>query len=285
MKIISKEIFKGLYKPPKKSHKGQNGKLTIIGGSQLFHGASLWALRIASRIIDMVFYSTVKENENLTKKLKSEIYDFICVPRKELGNYIGESDAVLIGCGMEREENTFKITQHLLAKFPHKKWIIDAGSLQMMDPEWLKNLSNVIITPHMEEFKQLFKLKVQSEKLKITVKSSKLKKSTISNLVSEKAKEFGCIIVLKGPTDIICSPTSCLINQTGNEGMTKGGTGDVLAGLIAGLACKNNLFLAACAGTYINGLSGDSLYKKVGPYFNATDLCEEIPIVMGKLIK
>ena len=287
MKIISKEIFKGLYKPPKKSHKGQNGKLTIIGGSQLFHGASLWALRIASRIIDMVFYSTVKENENLTKKLKSEIYDFICVPRKELGNYIGESDAVLIGCGMEREENTFKITQHLLAKFPHKKWIIDAGSLQMMDPEWLKNLSNVIITPHKKEFCQLFKTKIKNPVYlsHCTTQGAGCRPLENRVLIQQKAKEYGCTIVLKGPTDIICSPTSCLINQTGNEGMTKGGTGDVLAGLIAGLACKNNLFLAACAGTYINGLSGDSLYKKVGPYFNATDLCEEIPIVMGKLIK
>jgi len=67
--------------------------------------------------------------------------------------------------------------------------------------------------------------------------------------------------------------------------MTKGGTGDVLAGLIAGLACKNDLFLAASVGAYINGLAGDTLYKKVGPYFNASDLCEEIPMIMEKVNK
>ena len=66
--------------------------------------------------------------------------------------------------------------------------------------------------------------------------------------------------------------------------MTKGGTGDVLAGLIASLACKNDLYLAAKCGSYINKKAGESLYKKQGIYFNATDLVGEIPQVMGKLI-
>ena len=142
----------------------------------------------------------------------------------------------------------------------------------MMDVNWLKKLSNVIITPHMREFKRLFEIEIKDPVL-------------CKDRVFTKAKEYNCTIVLKGPTDIICSPTNCLINQTGNEGMTKGGTGDVLAGLIAGLACKNDLFLASCAGVYINGLAGDELYKRVGPYFNASDLCEEIPMVMGKLMR
>jgi NAD(P)H-hydrate epimerase len=65
--------------------------------------------------------------------------------------------------------------------------------------------------------------------------------------------------------------------------MTKGGTGDVLAGLIAALACKNDSFLATIAGSYINKKAGDSLYQKVGPFFNATDLANEIPVVINKL--
>ena len=74
------------------------------------------------------------------------------------------------------------------------------------------------------------------------------------------------------------------MNKTGNEGMTKGGTGDVLAGLIAALYCKNDVFLAASCGTYLNGLAGDELYERVGPYFNASDLVREIPRVMKKVI-
>ena len=301
MKETTKDLLKNLYRPPKHSHKGQNGKLTIIGGSRLFHGASLWALKTASRIVDMVFYATVPENEELTKKLKSEIYDFICVPRGEIESYIKESDAILIGPGMTRDDNvklqmknaklqlkiqnlterdwqknTFKITQHLLAKFPQKKWIIDAGGLQVMEAEWLKKLDNVIITPHFKEFCQLFKIQNPKQYQNSNEQSSK----QLFKFVSEKAEEYRVAIVLKGPIDIICSPKKCLVNKTGNEGMTKGGTGDVLAGLIAALACKNDLFLAAAAGVYINGLAADRLYKKVGPYFNASGLCDEIPKVM-----
>lgn len=285
MKKIDEEIFKQLYIPAKDSHKGQNGKLTIIGGSKLFHGASLWALKTASRIADMVFYSTVKENEELTKKLKSEIYDFICVPRDKVEEYIAQSDALLIGPGLVRGSKTYtgtnetgeqtkKLTKRLLDKFPDKKWIIDAGSLQVMEARWLKKLSQVIITPHSKEFINLFNLKTKP-----------LSINQWKDLVSQKAKEYSCLIVLKGPTDIICSPQKCNYNTTGNKGMTKGGTGDVLAGLIAALACKNDLFLAASAGVYLNGLAGDELYKKAGSYFNASDLCEQIPKTLNKLVK
>ena len=70
MNKINSRIIKKLCKPFKQSHKGQNGRLTIIGGSKLFHGASLWALKVASRIIDMVFYASVKENKPLAEELK-----------------------------------------------------------------------------------------------------------------------------------------------------------------------------------------------------------------------
>jgi NAD(P)H-hydrate epimerase len=259
---INREDLKKLYKPPKDSHKGQNGKLTIIGGSQLFHGASLWALKIASRIVDMVYYSSILENNKIAEKLKSEIYDFICVPRGEVESYIKESDAVLMGPGMTRDEETKKTTQRLLSAFPNKKWILDAGSLQMMEADWLKKLSRVIITPHKKEFISLFGSEFETKDL------------------GTLAKEYGCVIVLKGPIDYICSPAKCVRNPTGNEGMTKGGTGDVLAGLIAALACKNELFLSAGAGVYINGLAGDQLYKKVGPFYNASDLCDEVPKIL-----
>lgn len=267
MKVITQENLKDLYKPPKNSHKGQNGKLTIIGGSHLFHGASLWALKIASRIVDMVYYSSIPENNQIAQKLKSEIYDFICVPRKQVGDYIEESDAVLLGPGLMREKETTTLTKKLLFQFPHKKWVIDAGSLQMMEAEWLKKLPQVIITPHQKEFQRLFNLRRGAVPAPAAM-----------------AKQYGCIIVLKGPTDIICSPTECVINTTGNQGMTKGGTGDCLAGLIAALACKNDLFLASAAGTFINGYAGDQLYQKVGPYFNASDLCDQIPKTMKTLL-
>jgi len=248
---------KALYKPPPDSHKGQNGRLLIVGGSHLFHAASLWALKVASRIVDLVFYSSVPENNAIVQKAKKEFRDGIVVRREDVEDYVKEADCVLIGPGLERVKETKELTEKLMGKFPNKKWVIDAGSLQMMDPQFLNK--NCIITPHAGEFKMLFGISATQEN------------------ASKMAKKYGCVVVLKGPTDIICSPSECKINTTGNAGMTKGGTGDVLAGLIAAFACKNDLFLAACAGTFVNGLAGDRLKEKVSFWFNASDLVEEIP--------
>ena len=289
--------LKNLYIPPSNAHKGASGKLTIIGGSRLFHGASLWALKIASRIVDMVFYSSVEENNELTQKLKGEVYDFIAVGRENVEEYIEQSDVVLIGPGLAREdgrskeeEPTRELTKRLLEKFPSKKWVIDAGSLQTIDPEWLKRLNrNVIITPHQQEFEQLFNPVIASPsetraKQSLSEGIATDSSSPRNDIVLEKAKEYNCVILLKGQVDIVCSPQDCVQVPGGNAGMTKGGTGDVLAGLVAALACKNDLFLAAKAGSYLNKKAGDSLFRKVGPYFNASDLCDEIPKVMKEII-
>lgn len=297
--------LKELYLPPKDSHKGQNGKLMIIGGSKLFHGASLWALKIASRIVDMVFYSSVPENNEIAKKLKSELYDFILVPRDKLDSYIKESDCVLIGPGMVRAEGdtsqiqytisdikeieeieqegilTYHLTKYLLKKYPQKKWVIDAGVLQMMEKEWLKKLDGrAILTPHLGEFERLFEVKLPNSFLKKVRPHSQEE----GFLVSKMAKKYNCTILLKGPTDIVYSPKECKIVEGGNAGMTKGGTGDVLAGLVAALYCKNNAFLAASAASYINKKAGEELFKKVGYLFNASDLCDQIPQTMKDLI-
>lgn len=285
MDKVIKKLISRLYLPPLDSHKGQNGKLAIIGGSKLFHGASLWALKTASRIVDMVFYSTVKENKPLLKKLKSEIYDFIYIPQNKIKDYIQQSDAVLIGPGMvssaknksgtgESYQQTKEILKKLLFNFPQKKWIIDAGALQVMEVEWLKKIKKVIITPHKKEFQKLFKIK----------ELNKFNFKDLRKLVWRKSREYGCVIVLKGKIDIICSKNECFLNKTGNPGMSKGGTGDVLAGLISALACKNDLFLAGCLGAYINGLAADRLFQKVGFYYNASDLCEEIPKTLKSIL-
>lgn len=260
MDLFDVNVLNQLYRPPKDSHKGENGKLLVIGGSDLFHSASMWALEVASRIVDMVFYSSVPVNEAIVRKQKERFHDGIIVPVGKLEEYLQEADCVLIGPGMERTKETKAKIDGLLKQYPKKKWVIDGGALQVMD----KNLLNekMIITPHHQEYKILF----GEEK------------------IGTAAKKYNCTIVLKGREDVICDSKQCLINQTGNEGMTKGGTGDVLAGLIAALYCKNEAFLAASAGTYLNGLAGDRLYTMVGPYFNSSDLVREIPAVMGEVL-
>ncbi len=143
-----------LWTPEKNSHKGQNGKVMIIGGSQLFHAASLWALEIASRLCDMVFYSSIKENNEIVQKLKTKWRNGIVVPRSEIENYLNEADVILIGPGMERGEQTELLTHNLLTKHKDKKWVIDAGALQELELEDIP--VNAILTPHHTEWKQLW---------------------------------------------------------------------------------------------------------------------------------
>lgn len=259
MNPVTIHDLKGLSIPPPGSHKGQNGKLLVIGGSHLFHAASLWALTVASRIVDLVHYSSVFENNELVQKAKEEFRNGIVVRREDVESYIEEDDCILIGPGMERNDETEEITNRLLRQYPSKQWVIDAGSLQMLDLAVVPR--NAILTPHHGEFRGL------------TQKADP----------QELAKQYNCIVLLKGEEDIAASPTETRVIKGGNSGMTKGGTGDVLAGLIAALACKNEPFLATIAGSFINKKAGDELYQKVGPYYNATDLAEEIPIVMKQL--
>lgn len=303
MNTFSPSLLKQLSIPASDSHKGQNGKLMIIGGSHLFHAASLWALQIASRIVDMVFYSSVAENNQLVHELRKEFRAGIIVPRDAIDSYISEAEAVLIGPGMLRSdehskqridslaeinkledegEQSYHLTKYLLEKYPEKKWIIDAGALQMIEPEWLLSLhGNVVITPHQQEFERVFGNVIAN---KVKQSTEGIATSLNSSLLAMTAQKYQCTILLKGERDILCSADQCLEISGGNAGMTKGGTGDVLAGLIAGLACTNDLFLAAAAGSYFNKKAGEALYKRVGYYFNASDLANEIPVVMKELL-
>jgi len=271
------DIVKKLVLPSPDSHKGQNGKLLIIGGSRLFHAASLWSLTVASQIVDLVHYCSTEENNQIVHELKKEFRSGIVVPRSEVDAYIKEDDVILIGPGMTRDEETKTLTDTLLTKYPEKQWVIDAGALQMME---LENIpKNAILTPHHQEF-ELLQIKNQKSKIKNTNQKSK-----IEERISEFAKMHACIVLLKGKEDVASNGNETNAIEGGNAGMTKGGTGDVLAGLIAALSCTNDPWTATLAGSYINKRAGDELFKTVGPFFNATDLANEIPKTMSFLLQ
>jgi len=103
MEEFNKEEIKKLFKPAANSTKEDNGKVTIIGGSSLFHGAPILALKTASRVVDMVFFSSPEPSVGkVAEKIKSQLGSFIWVPFGEVGEYIQKSDAVLIGPGLMR---------------------------------------------------------------------------------------------------------------------------------------------------------------------------------------
>ncbi len=244
------------------SHKGQNGKVMVIGGSELFHAASKWALDTVASMVDMVFYSSVPENNELIHEAKKNFWSGVVVPRGEVENYINEADVILIGPGMTRDPYTKEITNELLSKYPNKKWVVDAGALQMVDTDRLQ--ANMILTPHQGEYDGLLtRCKTNNGKCQID--------STI---------------LLKGQLDIVfIKDIKREQIDGGNPGMTKGGTGDALAGLVAGLyAFSDDPFAVAVIASYVNKKAGDELYKNVGPFFTTNQLVEQIPKELKKLL-
>jgi hydroxyethylthiazole kinase-like uncharacterized protein yjeF len=290
LKIFEKSELKKLYRPRWDSGGEDNGQVTIIGGSSLFHGAPLLALKTASRIVDMVFFSSPEKSVgHVAEMLKSKLLSFIWVPWEDISAYIEKSDAVLIGPGLMRfgsektpenerrnadqEEGalTREITEKLLKKHSNKRWVIDAGSLQVMDAIWIPQ--KAVLTPNLKEYELLFKSRAD-EKLEKRLEA-----------IKKNAKAYNCTIVLKGPETIVASPDESVIVKGGNPGMTKGGTGDVLAGLTVALLSKNEQFLAAASSSYIEKRAADELYKKVGVNFNAEDLVDKIPETLQILMK
>jgi len=280
MKEFGERDLSQLYKPKVNSSKNDNGKVTIVGGSGLFHGAALLALKTASRVVDMTFFISPETSlDKVAAKMKSQLGAFIWVPWQDRGEYLRKSDAVLIGPGLMRYrtdknhrcryqricdaigEKTKELTHELLQEFPDKQWVIDAGSLQVMSSELIPK--NAILTPNKKEFAMLFG----------------------DQRPAVAAKKHRCVIVDKGPITTVCSPDKSFLVRGGNAGLTKGGTGDILAGLAVALVAKNPPFLAACAASWLVKKTADELHRRVGFAYNADDLAAKIPEVLGQYFR
>ena len=287
--------IESLWRSQAGSHKGQNGRVLVIGGSKLFHASIFWAADVSSRLVDLVhFTSPAMENNDLVRvKAKEKLWSGIVVPWEKVEEYVGEDDCVLIGPGMSRSEGlmegerpTGEVVNGLLAKFPDRRWVVDGGALQEGDPKWL-NASH-IITPHKGEWERLIE-KMQNEKVKMQNDSLKSKNyedlEELADLVARVSRELrGVTILVKGVVDVVARGDETVVVEGGNEGMTKGGTGDVLAGLTAAFYAKNGGLLAAAAAAFVNKKAGESLYERVGPNFNAGDLVAEVPRVLKELL-
>lgn len=246
--------------PKESSRKGENGRVLVIGGSLLFHAASFWSAAMASRLVDMVhFTSPILENNDLMRKrAKAKFWDGIVVPYEEVEHYIEEDDAILIGPGMERGEETRRIVNNFLKKYPHKKWIVDGGALQEVDPLLLTK--NMIITPNHKELE------------------------IIKNKLGTQYASLKATILAKGPSDTITQEDQNTSITGGSPGLTRGGTGDVLAGLVLGLSAKSEAFPSCVVASYCLKNASESLSNKVGSFFSPTDLITQIPHTLNSLL-
>lgn len=273
-------------RPKPDSHKGQNGRLLVIGGSKLFHSAVIWAAGAASRIVDLVHFSSTTENNDVFIRIKSEFLDGIVIERRELLNYVDEDDCILIGPGFARgdvstriQENrkipfneliylepehdlTYALVRYLIMNHPTKRYVFDAGALQMMNRDWLLHLeTSPIITPHVNEFKKLFgtDLSEADEDEKIRT-------------IMDTAKKYRCTIHFKNITDYITDGIHLIRVTGGNAGLSKGGSGDILAGLISAFYTKSDPITSCVLASYILKTTAEKLYDDRGEFYNSSDI-------------
>lgn len=291
---LVKTFLNKLNLPQPNSHKGQNGRVLIIGGSSLFHSASLWAAEVASHFCDMVHYSSTEENKEIFLSLKKKFHNGMVVPQEKLMEYVKEDNAILVGPGMMREEiskiqiknqkdlqkvtnegiYTHLLTKYLIENFPDKQFVFDAGALQMMDPSWLLKLKKpAIITPHQKEFEKLFDVSIHRSNIEEKIK-----------LVQAKAKKYKAIILLKAIVDIISDGKEIYLIEGGNAGLTKGGTGDILAGLTTALSTSNSALTSAVTASLLLKKTGEKLFHSKGYWYNVGNIIETIPEVLARSI-
>ncbi len=276
-----------LHQPQANDPKSTNGQLTIIAGSDLFHGPALFALMITTRLVDMVFFtSPTPEFESAATAIKSRLGSFIWVPFEEIDGYITKSDSILIGPGLKRYhgdkqpsesldetgQQTRDLTLRLTSNHPDKQWIIDAGSLQVIQAKEIP--PNAIITPNSKEYEILFGTSLPSDL-----------EQKISTLTYQ-SQTHSCHIVGKGnPTIVASSDGQVTFNNGTNQGFSKGGTGDCMAALVAALTTKNPPHLSAIAADYIAKTAGAELSQTYGPFFSADDLAAQVPKTLAQLIQ
>lgn len=264
--------------PSPASHKGQNGKLLVVGGSQLFHAASLWAAEVASHFVDMVHYASTEENNEIMHALKVLFRNGIVVPRSSLQEYAQEDDAILIGPGMVRTgaeaQVTLSLTKELLLAHPEKRFVLDAGALQVMQADWLTSLKEpAIVTPHQMEFAQLFGRDLSNMPLEEKARA-----------VAASARAHNTVVLLKAVVDIISDGTEVYVVEGGNAGLTKGGTGDILAGIVGSFRTKNDPIVSAVLGSYILKRTADHLFQTKGTWYNNSDLIGSVSDVLHSLL-
>lgn len=286
MKYIQKKNVK-ISKRKKLSHKGDNGKALIIGGSEDYTGAlALAGLACLRSGCDWVTIAAPEKvawavnclNADLvTKKFKGKYFSLS--HSNEISRLIEGFDCFLIGNGIGVKSETKSFIKKII-KIKKKNKIIDADGIKAVN---VNDLENSIITPHMREFEYFLK----KSRKHYLIKKLKKKKKLIGKIkiIKDDLKEFlkkNNIILLKGAVDVIISDKKVFYNKTGNAGMTKAGTGDVLAGLCLGfLAQSNDLLQSAINAAYFNGLIGDILLRKRKGYFYlASDMVDEVKMIV-----
>ncbi len=262
------------------SHKGEHGVLVIIGGSSRYSGAPALAGLSALRSgVDLAIVCSPEETAKIIRGYSPDLI-VISLPCTDLDKNsvnlivqeLQKATAVAIGPGLGTSPHTKEAVRELLIKMPEIPAVIDADALKILAESKDLLRKNFVLTPHAGEFKIL-----TGEELGEDVKER-------AEAVERFSKEMGCTVVLKGHVDIIAGDGKVYANKTGNPGMTVGGTGDVLTGVIGSFLAQGLRPLdASLVGTFVVGRAGDLCLAEKGYWFTATDVVGKIPYILKKI--
>ena len=252
------------------AHKGDFGKALIVAGSEGMLGAAVLASRAALRAgAGLVYLQVPQSLRDIANLFTPEVII--------TGDIPPALTAIAIGPGLGKYKSTIP---KFLSKLARQKFtypvIIDADGLNALvgKTELIKNSAlNLILTPHPGEMARLLNSSVRE------IQNDRKKTA------QQAAVKFNCIVVLKGHNTVIADPSGNIyINKTGNPGMASAGVGDVLTGLIAGLAAQGfSAWDAAKLGVYFHGMAGDLAAREMGEAgMIASDIIEKIPYAIQK---
>lgn len=261
------------------AHKGDFGRLLVVGGSETYSGAPALAAMAALEVgVDLAYVAAPQRaaqaistySPNLiTYKLEGERLNLKNL--KTLKPLIEKSTAIILGPGLETAGETLKALPQILslAEAYGKPMLLDADALKLFARLKRRFKTPCVLTPHRGEFQLLTGGEIPGNLEEVGEK------------VKREAAKFNAVVLLKAPVDVISDGERVKYNRTGNPSMTVGGTGDILAGIVGGLLAMDvKPFEAAVAGAFINGAAGDLASKRRGGLLKATDLLEEIPSLL-----
>lgn len=272
---------------PANTHKGTYGHVLAVCGSYGMAGAAILAVKgalrcgagLVSAAIPRSIYPmvTTAQPEAVCLPLPETDKGYLSLPaRSVLRQALPKATAILIGCGLGQTEETTAIVQDLLQNATCPV-ILDADGINVMAEHIDKRKARKapwILTPHPGEMARLCGISVEEvEKDRAAI-------------ARRYATDHGVWVVLKGHRTLIASPDGdLLINPTGNPGMATGGSGDVLAGMIASFAAQGMTpTAAAMCGVYLHGLAGDGAAARLSQRgMLPTDLLNELPYLLLKM--
>lgn len=266
------------------SHKGTYGRLLVIGGSRGLSGAAAMAsmagLRAGAGLVTLAVPKSlhdlmeIKLTEVMTKPLPETDEVSISIEALEAIKQMAlDVDVLAVGPGMSVNESTVNLIKEMLTVV-EKPMVLDADALNAVagSIHLLKKCKGpLVLTPHPGEMARLLGIKTEE------VQNNRIE------VVREAAVNWNAVVVLKGERTITAGPEgSIYINPTGNPGMSTGGTGDVLTGVIAGFMAQGlSPLRAAVAGTYFHGLAGDLAADDKGKIaLIAGDVLDYLPLAV-----